>query len=77
MKEKQFNGAYWSPFLLQIINKIQSGQLYMDEKETNMILNVSSNSFKISNIQTGFLLEDNNQDKPGNFLLQNLIHSEG
>ena len=41
MKEKQFNGAYWSPFLLQIINKIQSGQLYMDEKETNMILNVS------------------------------------
>jgi len=72
MKEKQFNGYHWDPFLIEIKEQANSAKLILDiGSEMQMIL--GNELLKIKSHPKGFFVESKNDSNSPNLIYNKLI----
>ncbi len=75
MKERQFNGYHWDPFLLEIKEQVNNDKLKLDiGGEMQMIL--GNDLLQIRSHQNGFLVESKNDSSVPNIIFSKLINDK-
>ncbi len=76
MKEKQFNGAYYCPFLQVVKNKFTDKRIVLDDyRGLSIIFTDNDDAIKITNKSYGYLVENNNEENLSNSLLEKMIRN--
>jgi hypothetical protein len=72
MKERQFNGYHWDPFLIEIKNQINSDKLKLDIGG-DMQMIIGNDFLQMKSHPKGFLVENKNDSTSLNIIYNNLI----
>jgi hypothetical protein len=72
MGKKQFNGYHWDPFLFEIQQSIQQGNLNLEPFGNKLLISQNGNSLEISSINNGFLIENSLGDSVTSNLMDDL-----
>jgi hypothetical protein len=75
MKERQFNGYHWAPFLIEIKNQVNSDKLKLDiGGEMQMI--IGNDLLQIKSHPKGFIIESKNDSTTQNLIFSKLINDK-
>ncbi|HYK76719.1 MAG TPA: hypothetical protein VEV16_07070, partial [Daejeonella sp.] len=72
MKERQFNGWHWDPFLREIINSKRIKNVSLDNYGGKLFFTYNRKKILISSVPNGFLFENGMSDRTTNTLLDEL-----
>lgn len=72
MKEKQFNGYHWDPFLVELKELVNSPFLDLDNGDKIQVT-IGNDLLQLCNHEKGFLFENKNDPSTNNLTLQHLI----
>ncbi|WET69085.1 DUF262 domain-containing protein [Sphingobacterium sp.] len=75
MKERQFNGWHWDPFLRELINSKRNKNISLDNYGAKLIFSHKRKKVLICSVPNGFLFENGMTDRTANNLLEELEKS--
>jgi hypothetical protein len=75
MKERQFNGYHWDPFLLEVKEQVNSDKLKLDIGG-DMQMIIGSDMLQIKSQSNGFLVDNKNESNSLNITYDKLIEDE-
>jgi hypothetical protein len=73
MKERQFNGYHWDPFLIEIKNQVNSDDLKLDIG-ADMQMIIGNDLLQVKSHSKGFLFESKNDSSSVNVIYNKLIN---
>jgi hypothetical protein len=72
MKEKQFNGYHWDPFLLEIKEQLNNQSLELDNGG-ELQLTLGNDLLQMKSLPQGFIIENKNDDATPNLTYSKLV----
>jgi hypothetical protein len=72
MKEKQFNGFHWDPFLLEIKNAINNKSINLGNDGGGMQITLGDDLLQIKSNEKGFIVENKNDASANNTIFDKL-----
>jgi hypothetical protein len=76
MKERQFNGWHWDPFLREITNSKKNKNVSLDNYGAKLVFSHNRKKILICSIPNGFLFENGMTNSNANTLLE-VLHQKG